>query len=82
MYGDVPLIKEATLKKLINNGSYEFSVLTSHPNNPKGYGRIIKNKEGNVAQIIEEKDANDKEKLIDEIFTGNLCIKGKILKTL
>ena len=45
LYGDVPLIKVATLKKLINNGSYEFSILTSHPNNPKGYGRIIKNKE-------------------------------------
>lgn len=80
LYGDVPLIKEATLKKLINNGSNEFSVLTSHPNNPKGYGRIIKDKEGNVVQIIEEKDANDKEKLIDEVFTGNLCIKGSLLQ--
>ena len=80
LYGDVPLIKEATLKKLINNGSYEFSVLTSHPKNPKGYGRIIKNKEGNVVQIIEEKDADDKERLIGEVFTGNLCIKGSLLK--
>ena len=80
LYGDVPLIKEATLKNLINNGSYEFSVLTSHPNNPKGYGRIIKNKEGNVVQIIEEKDANDNERLIDEVFTGNLFIKGSLLK--
>jgi bifunctional UDP-N-acetylglucosamine pyrophosphorylase/glucosamine-1-phosphate N-acetyltransferase len=80
LYGDVPLIKEATLKKLINNGNHEFSVLTSHPNNPKGYGRIIKNKEGNAVQIIEEKDANDKQKLIDEVFTGNLCIKGSLLQ--
>ena len=79
LYGDVPLIKEATLKKLCNQKS-DLSILTTNLENPTGYGRTIKDKENNVLKVIEEKDADSEEKKIKEIFTGILATNGEILK--
>ena len=79
LYGDVPLIKEETLKKLCNQKS-DLSILTTNLENPTGYGRTIKDKENNVLKVIEEKDADSEEKKIKEIFTGILATNGKILK--
>ena len=53
LYGDMPLIKEETLKKIINNTNNSFSLVGFVSDNPKGYGRIIK-KETQIA-VIEEK---------------------------
>ena len=58
LYGDVPLIKEETLKKLCNQES-DLSILTTNLETPTGYGRTLKDKENNVLGIIEEKDAED-----------------------
>lgn len=79
LYGDVPLVKEETLKKLCNQES-DLSILTTNLENPKGYGRALKDKENNVLAIIEEKDADSEQKKIKEIFTGILAAKGGILK--
>ena len=79
LYGDVPLIKEETLKKLCNQES-DLSILTTNLENPTGYGRALKDKENNVQGIIEEKDADSEQKKIKEIFTGILVAKGGILK--
>ena len=79
LYGDVPLIKEETLKKLCNQES-DLSILTTNIENPTGYGRALKDKENNVLGIIEEKDADLEQKKIKEIFTGILVAKGGILK--
>jgi bifunctional UDP-N-acetylglucosamine pyrophosphorylase/glucosamine-1-phosphate N-acetyltransferase len=79
LYGDVPLIKDETLKKLCNQES-DLSILTTNIENPKGYGRALKDKENNVQGIIEEKDADSEQKKIKEIFTGILVAKGAILK--
>ena len=79
LYGDVPLIKEVTLKKLCNQES-DLSILTTTLENPTGYGRALKDKENNVQGIIEEKDADSEQKKIKEIFTGILVAKGGILK--
>ncbi len=79
LYGDVPLIKEETLKKLCNQES-DLSILTTNLENPTGYGRTLKDKENNVLGIIEEKDANSEQKKIKEIFTGILVAKGSVLK--
>ena len=79
LYGDVPLIKEETLKKLCNQES-DLSILTTNLESPTGYGRAIKDKENNVLGIIEEKDADSEQKKIKEIFTGILVAKGGILK--
>jgi len=79
LYGDVPLIKEETLKKLCNQES-DLSILTTNLENPTGYGRALKDKENNVLGIIEEKDADLEQKKIKEIFTGILVTKGGVLK--
>ena len=79
LYGDVPLIKEETLKKLCDQES-DLSILTTNLENPTGYGRTLKDKENNVLGIIEEKDADLEQKKIKEIFTGILVAKGGILK--
>ena len=79
LYGDVPLIKEETLKKLCNQES-DLSILTTNLENPTGYGRALKDKDNNVQGIIEEKDADSEQKKIKEIFTGILVAKGGILK--
>ena len=79
LYGDVPLIKEETLKKLCNQES-DLSILTTNLENPTGYGRVLKDKKNNVFEIIEETDADSDQKKIKEIFTGILVAKGGILK--
>ena len=78
LYGDVPLIKEETLKKLCNQES-DLSILTTNLENPTGYGRALKDKENNVLGIIEEKDADLEQQKIKEIFTGILVTKGCVL---
>ena len=65
LYGDVPLIKEETLKKLCNQES-DLSILTTNLENPTGYGRALKDKENNVLGIIEEKDADSEQKKIKD----------------
>jgi len=79
LYGDVPLIKEETLKKLCDQES-DLSILTTNLENPTGYGRVLKDKENNVQEIVEERDADLEQKKIKEIFTGILVAKGGILQ--
>ena len=71
--GDVPLINVLTLKKLIeikNETSARASVLTANINIPDGYGRIIRDDSGFLKKIVEHKDCNDEELLINEINAG------------
>lgn len=73
LYGDVPLIQEDTLRKLIETSDDSLSILTTILDNPYGYGRVAKDDSGNALSIVEEKDATDVERKINEIFTGVLC---------
>jgi bifunctional UDP-N-acetylglucosamine pyrophosphorylase / glucosamine-1-phosphate N-acetyltransferase len=62
--GDVPLLKPATIKSLIENHiatGAAITVLTTVPPDAKGYGRIIKDVDGNIAKIVEERDATTAE---------------------
>lgn len=80
--GDVPLLKAATIKSLLNNHIVEkamLSVLTTIPPPPHAYGRIVKDTKGNVLKIVEHKDATDEEKKIGEINTGIYCVDTKFL---
>jgi bifunctional UDP-N-acetylglucosamine pyrophosphorylase / glucosamine-1-phosphate N-acetyltransferase len=79
--GDVPLIREATLRELIERSSDKcIALLTARPADPSGYGRIIRDNAGSVVRIVEEKDANTKERAIDEINTGVMVVKAKYLR--
>jgi UDP-N-acetylglucosamine diphosphorylase/glucosamine-1-phosphate N-acetyltransferase len=80
--GDVPLLKAATIKSLIDNhltAKAVVSVLTTIPPPPHAYGRIVKDDKGNVLKIVEHKDSTEDEKKIGEINTGIYCVDTKFL---
>lgn len=76
LYGDVPLVRPETLKKLITKSiqnKEDATVLTAIVENPKGYGRIIRDEIGNIKEIVEEKDASEEQRKITEINSGLYC---------
>ena len=73
LYGDVPLIKKETLQNLIDSSNSGLSILPNVMDNPFGYGRVKTNSNNEALEIVEEKDATDEERQIQEIFTGVLC---------
>jgi bifunctional UDP-N-acetylglucosamine pyrophosphorylase / glucosamine-1-phosphate N-acetyltransferase len=78
--GDVPLIKKASLDKLLAAaGNDKLGVLTVNLANPYGYGRMVR-KNGNIVSIVEEKDADAATKQITEINTGILVCPTAALK--
>ncbi|MEE9304400.1 MAG: bifunctional UDP-N-acetylglucosamine diphosphorylase/glucosamine-1-phosphate N-acetyltransferase GlmU [Thiotrichaceae bacterium] len=80
-YGDVPLIKPATLKALVEKlADADLCVLTTYLDNPFGYGRIVRNDKGQITRIVEEKDATDEIRQIKEGNTGFIAARGKDLK--
>jgi bifunctional UDP-N-acetylglucosamine pyrophosphorylase/glucosamine-1-phosphate N-acetyltransferase len=74
LYGDVPLIRAETLRGLVAAARNSVAVLTAELDEPKGYGRIIRDREGNVREIVEEKDANADQKRICEVNTGLMAL--------
>lgn len=82
LYGDVPLLKLNTVNALLANVSDQsMALLTMNLVDPKGYGRIVRDNAGQVQKIVEEKDASGQEKLLSEINTGIMAVKGNKLKT-
>ncbi|MCH9694560.1 MAG: bifunctional UDP-N-acetylglucosamine diphosphorylase/glucosamine-1-phosphate N-acetyltransferase GlmU [Gammaproteobacteria bacterium] len=77
--GDVPLLTSSTIQKLLGaTPPGDMAVLTVDMDNPGGYGRIIRDG-GNVASIVEQKDASEEQKAIREINTGViLCPAAKL----
>ncbi|MCW9012547.1 MAG: bifunctional UDP-N-acetylglucosamine diphosphorylase/glucosamine-1-phosphate N-acetyltransferase GlmU [Gammaproteobacteria bacterium] len=80
LYGDVPLTKEQSLRQLLEDFENKIALMTVKLENPTGYGRIIRNNHDKVVGIVEQKDANDEQKHIDEVNTGILAAKGNMLK--
>ena len=77
MYGDVPLIKVDTIKNLISSSEEGFSILTSFPDDPYGYGRVIKNIDQNATGIVEQKDANDDQKILKRYLQAIYAFQEK-----
>ncbi|MDI6809145.1 MAG: NTP transferase domain-containing protein [Candidatus Eisenbacteria bacterium] len=76
--GDVPLLTVSTLKKLMKfhmDGSYAATVLTGDVENPFGYGRVVRDKQGDLVKIVEERDAGVSEKRLHEINSGIYCFE-------
>jgi bifunctional UDP-N-acetylglucosamine pyrophosphorylase/glucosamine-1-phosphate N-acetyltransferase len=81
LYGDVPLIERATLARLIEcAGVDRLALLTARLSDPNGYGRIVRDAGGRVARIVEQKDANNAERAINEINTGVLAAPAVVLR--
>ncbi len=74
--GDVPILRPETIERLINKSTENkecATLLTAIYDNPTGYGRILRDEGGNVKEIVEEKDASEEEKKIQEINAGVYC---------
>lgn len=77
LYGDVPLIEADTLQRLLQKvGPEQLALLTVTLDDPTGYGRIVRDAQGEVQAIVEHKDASEAEKAIREGNTGILAVPG------
>ncbi|MDT0190355.1 bifunctional UDP-N-acetylglucosamine diphosphorylase/glucosamine-1-phosphate N-acetyltransferase GlmU [Rothia terrae] len=82
-YGDVPLLKTETLRKLIafhEEGKNAVTVLTTNLDQPGSYGRIVRNEAGEVTAIVEAKDATPEQLAITEINSGIYAFDAKVLR--
>jgi bifunctional UDP-N-acetylglucosamine pyrophosphorylase/glucosamine-1-phosphate N-acetyltransferase len=82
LYGDVPLVRSETLRPLIDACTERsIGILSVMLDDPAGYGRIVRDGAGNVARIVEHKDANAKERAIREANTGLMCVPAPRLRS-
>ncbi|MCX5708104.1 MAG: NTP transferase domain-containing protein, partial [Candidatus Omnitrophica bacterium] len=86
LYGDNPLLKKETIEKLVAHHleiKAAATLLTAKLDKPFGYGRILRDKYNSLSGIVEEKDADDFQKAIQEINTGIFCFeKDKLVESL
>jgi bifunctional UDP-N-acetylglucosamine pyrophosphorylase / glucosamine-1-phosphate N-acetyltransferase len=80
LYGDVPLIRAATLERLIAAAGKGLGLLTTTLNDPSGYGRIVR-KGKKVVAIVEDKDASARQRTLHEVNTGIVVAPTKKLKS-
>ncbi|KQX62898.1 bifunctional N-acetylglucosamine-1-phosphate uridyltransferase/glucosamine-1-phosphate acetyltransferase [Angustibacter sp. Root456] len=82
-YGDVPLLSTDTLQRLVDEHEESASavtVLTAHVDDPAGYGRVIRDADGQVARIVEQKDADESERAVREINSGIYAFDAGVLR--
>ncbi len=80
--GDTPLLSVDTLSALIDGhrtANSDVTVLTANPANPFGYGRIVRDGDGKVLSIVEEKDASLDQRAIGEVSSGIYCVRYEVL---
>ncbi len=70
LYGDVPLIGAASLSDLVAAADNAPALLTARVADPRGYGRVLRDGNAAVVGVVEDKDASDEQRQIDEINTG------------
>lgn len=77
--GDVPMIRTATLKALMEehlSSGASATVLTAEVDDPGSYGRIVRSADGRLEKIVEQKDATKRELEIREVNTGTYCFNS------
>ena len=78
--GDTPLVSTATLRNLLDHGRSHLTLLSMNLENPTGYGRIIRNEQGDVTAIIEERDADETQRKVNEVNSGVMRVEAGRLK--
>jgi len=78
--GDVPIVTAPTLQRLLGAGTQDTGLLTLEVDDPTGYGRIRRDDAGQVAGIVEDKDADDQQRAIREINTGLMVLPAGALR--
>jgi len=71
--GDVPLVRAATLRRLVRAAAKGLSIATSDLSDANGYGRVVRDTGGRIRRIVEHKDASPKERAIREWYAGFLA---------
>jgi bifunctional UDP-N-acetylglucosamine pyrophosphorylase/glucosamine-1-phosphate N-acetyltransferase len=82
IYGDVPLLRGETLKRVLEEHSKSgasVTLLTARIPNPSGYGRIVRARNGAFREIVEDKDASEEQRGIDEVNAGVYAFSGREL---
>lgn len=80
--GDVPLLRAATLQRLLaehRSQNADVTVLSTTAPDPEGYGRIIRDEQGKFIKIVEDREADTSEKLVNEINSGIYCFESRML---
>jgi bifunctional UDP-N-acetylglucosamine pyrophosphorylase / glucosamine-1-phosphate N-acetyltransferase len=80
--GDTPLLRPPTLAALVRShraADAAATVMTARLDDPTGYGRIVRGKDDRVRRVVEEADATEDERLIDEINTSVYCFRRSVL---
>ena len=79
--GDVPLTLAETLRALVEAGAGDrLALLTVTLPDPTGYGRIVRGAAGTVERIVEQKDANEAERAITEVYSGIMAVPARHLR--
>jgi bifunctional UDP-N-acetylglucosamine pyrophosphorylase / glucosamine-1-phosphate N-acetyltransferase len=81
-YGDMPLLRAETLAALVREhaaAGNAVTVLTAKVGDPSGYGRIVRDQRGALAEIVEDADATPRQRAIDEINSGCYAFDGVLL---
>lgn len=79
MAGDTPMVTAETIRRVVESAEAAHAgavILTSKMDDPRGYGRIVRDGGGAVIKIIEEKDATPEEREVAEVNTGTYCFDG------
>jgi bifunctional UDP-N-acetylglucosamine pyrophosphorylase/glucosamine-1-phosphate N-acetyltransferase len=82
LYGDVPLVTTATLRRLVETHRREdadLTLVTMRFADPTGYGRILRDAAGRVRGIVEHRDATPAEREIKEVNPGLYCVRASVL---
>ncbi len=80
--GDTPLLRPETVAALVathRDAEAACTVLTARLDDPSGYGRVVRGKDGRVQRVVEQVDATDEELEIDEINTSIYCFRRSLL---
>jgi bifunctional UDP-N-acetylglucosamine pyrophosphorylase/glucosamine-1-phosphate N-acetyltransferase len=80
LYGDLPLLSPELLAEFLQGGASDLKVLTMRLADPTGYGRMLRDSQGGITAIVEEKDADDRQRAIDEVNTGIVLAGSAQLK--